>query len=208
MWAKWKTEAGIRGWAHLICNTVIFVEAGLSQSPVWSLLTSLGIGVLTRDEVSVRLWVTLSRRRLGYCFDVCIKGLWIYASRIIVGVKLNLSNSFTETQTWRVMFLCEAFFMKILQWKFFFFFPISVISDTIVVCDSPQPNSLIVITAGIQLLVVRHFNQGTNNSLQSVANGLPWPHRTFLVNGRHNTNINKSSKKFISEVFQLLIPLG
>lgn len=44
----WKTGAGIRQSAQLIFNTLRFVlvGAGLSQSPVWSLLTSLRISVL------------------------------------------------------------------------------------------------------------------------------------------------------------------
>lgn len=71
--AKWKREAGTWHWAH-----PVVAGARLSQSPVWSLLTSLGIGALTRDEVSVRAGVTLSRRRLGRFFDVCVKGLGIF----------------------------------------------------------------------------------------------------------------------------------
>lgn len=69
---KWKREAGTWHWAHLV------VAAGLSQSPVWSLLTSLGIGALMGDEVSVCAGVTLSRRMLGRFFDVCVKGLGIF----------------------------------------------------------------------------------------------------------------------------------
>lgn len=56
-----RTEAGRRWWAHPVCNTLVFERARLSQSRVWSPPTSLAIGLLTGDEVSVGLWVTLSK---------------------------------------------------------------------------------------------------------------------------------------------------
>lgn len=85
------------------------------SEPRLKLLTSLGIGALTGDEVSVRAGVTLSRRRMGCFFDVCVKGLGIFFFHPQKWYRVRewtFSDSFTQTQTLCSMSYMQGFFQE------------------------------------------------------------------------------------------------
>lgn len=203
---EWMAAAGTRRGAHPLCNAFIFVGAGLSQSPVWSLLASLGIGFLTggwglctslsntlKEEVETLLWCSH-------------QGIVNFppAERRNAGVIPILLNSFTQTRAWCLQ--CEASLVDVNSWKnlcwlmLWVTLPNSVLvpsslflfTSVLLVIFPGSCSFIHVITAESLLPAVWHFTRGTAHlfgNQQSITNGLLQPH------GRSQTSLRGTRRK-------------